>query len=223
MSIVHHLDDATLMGLAAGTLTPALAVVAASHVTWCPQCRQGLAAAEAVGGALLAGLAPVPIEREPPALPVAEPEWARPQPAEATSSAGSPGAVSSSELPPPLARLVGGSLDAIRWRPLAIGIWHHRITLDGKDSGELRLIKVSRGYGLPAHGHTGAELTLVLRGAFQDEIGRFSVGDAADLDESVEHRPVADPDTGCTCVLACERPARFHGLLARLLQPLFGL
>ena len=183
MSIVHHLDDATLMGLAAGTLTPALAVVAASHVTWCPQCRQGLAAAEAVGGALLAGLAPVPIEREPPALPVAEPEWARPQPAEATSSAGSPGAVSSSELPPPLARLVGGSLDAIRWRPLAIGIWHHRITLDGKDSGELRLIKVSRGYGLPAHGHTGAELTLVLRGAFQDEIGRFSVGDAADLDE----------------------------------------
>jgi len=24
-------------------------------------------------------------------------------------------------------------------------------------------------------------------------------------------------------VLACERPARFHGLLPRLLQPLFGL
>ena len=31
MSIAHHLDDATLMSLAAGTLTPALAVVAADH------------------------------------------------------------------------------------------------------------------------------------------------------------------------------------------------
>ena len=223
MSIAHHLDDATLMGLAAGTLTPALAVVAASHVAWCPQCRQGLAAAEAVGGALLAGLAPVPIEREPPALPAEEPEWAQPQPAESTSAARSHRAVSSNELPPPLARLVGGSLDAIRWRPLTIGIWHHRIALDGKDCGELRLINVSRGYGLPAHGHNGAELTLVLRGAFHDEIGRFGVGDAADLDESIEHRPVADSDTGCICVLACERPARFHGLLPRLLQPLFGL
>ena len=49
-----------------------------------------------------------------------------------------------------------------------------------------------RGYGLPAHGHNGAELTLVLRGAYQDEVGRFGIGDAADLDESVEHRPVAD-------------------------------
>ena len=44
MSIAHHLDDATLMSLAAGTLTPALAVVAASHVALCPHCRHGLAA-----------------------------------------------------------------------------------------------------------------------------------------------------------------------------------
>lgn len=223
MSIAHHLDDATLMGLAAGTLTPALAIVADSHVAWCPQCRLGLATAEAVGGALLAGLAPVPIGREPPLVPAEEPEWARPQPAKSTSAAGSPGPPSSNELPPPLARLVGDSLEAIRWRPLAIGIWHHRIALDGKDSGELHLIKAARGYGLPAHGHNGAELTLVLRGAFHDEIGRFGMGDAANLDESVEHRPVADPGAGCICVLACVRPARFHGLLARLLQPLFGL
>ena len=67
------------------------------------------------------------------------------------------------------------------------------------------------------------ELTLVLRGAYQDETGQFRVGDAADLDESIEHRPVADPEAGCICVLAFERPARFKGLLPRLLQPLTGL
>src|SRR5262245_27129427 len=211
MSIAHHLDDATLMSCAAGTLAPALSIVAACHIAWCGQCRQGLAAAEAVGGALLTGLAPVPIARAPPPLPDARAGWQHTEPA------------SPSELPPPLARLVDRPIDALRWRPLGLGIWHHRIELQGRASGELRLIRASPGRGLPAHGHNGAELTLVLRGAYQDEIGRFAVGDAADLDERMEHQPVADATAGCVCVLACERPARLQGWLPRLLQPLTGL
>ena len=211
MSIAHHLDDATLMSLAAGTLTPALAVVAASHVNLCPHCRHALATLEIAGAALLADLSPIPLSGEPPPMP---------QDVAHSAHTGPP---SSGELPQPLARLVGRPLDAVRWRPLGFGIWHHRIALDGADSGKLHLIRASPGYGLPAHGHNGAELTLVLRGAYQDEGGRFAVGDAADLDESVEHRPAADATIGCICALACERPARFQGLLPRLLQPLFGL
>ena len=211
MSIAHHLDDATLMSLAAGTLAPALAVVAASHVSVCPHCRHMLTTFEEAGAALLADLVPIPLSEEPPPMPqnAARPRHTEPPP--------------SGELPQPLARLVGRPLDAVRWRPLGFGIWHHRIALPARDSGELNLIHASPGYGLPAHGHNGAELTLVLRGAYQDEVGRFRVGDAADLDESIEHRPVADPVAGCICVLACEGPARFQGLLPRLLQPLFGL
>jgi putative transcriptional regulator len=215
MSITRHLDDATVMSLAAGTLTPALAVVAASHVAVCPLCRQGLAAAEAIGAALLDTLAPVPISGEPPPMPRLESANEQP-PVRATALP--------DELPAPLAPLVGRPLDAVRWRLLGIGIWHHRIVLHGgADSGELHLIRASRGRGLPAHGHNGAELTLVLRGAYRDDTGQFRVGDTADLDESIEHEPVADPDVGCICVLACERPARFKGLLPRLLQPLTGL
>jgi putative transcriptional regulator len=214
MSITRHLDDATVMSLAAGTLAPALAVVAASHVAVCPLCRHGLAAAEAIGAALLDNLTPVPMLREPP-TPRTEPANEQ-TPARAIALP--------DELPPPLARLVGRPLDAVRWRLLGIGIWHHRIVLHGgADSGELHLIRASRGRGLPAHGHNGAELTLVLRGAYRDQTGQFRVGDTADLDESIEHEPVADPDLGCICVLACERPARFKGLLPRLLQPLTGL
>jgi putative transcriptional regulator len=214
MSITRHLDDATVMSLAAGTLAPALAVVAASHVAVCPLCRHGLAAAEAIGAALLDNLTPVPMLREPP-TPRTEPANEQ-TPARAIALP--------DELPPPLARLVGRPLDAVRWRLLGIGIWHHRIALHGAaDSGELHLIRASRGRGLPAHGHNGAELTLVLRGAYRDQTGQFRVGDTADLDESIEHEPVADPDLGCICVLACERPARFKGLLPRLLQPLTGL
>ena len=67
------------------------------------------------------------------------------------------------------------------------------------------------------------ELTLVLRGALADASGRYGVGDIADLDEEVEHTPVADADTGCICAIANEMPTRFSGLLARLLQPWHGL
>jgi len=211
MSIAHHLDDATLMSLAAGTLTPALAVVAASHVTLCRHCQIGLTALESVGAALLADLHRVPLASKPAPMPVHQPQRVGAQTA------------LPSDLPLPLARLVGRPLKAVRWRPLSFGIWHHRIALAGADAGELHLIRAAPGYGLPAHGHNGAELTLVLRGAYQDEVGRFHMGDAADLDQSIEHRPVADAAAGCICALACERPARFQGLLPRLLQPLFGL
>ena len=120
MSIAHHLDDATLMSLAAGTLTPALAVVAASHVALCPHCRHGLAALEAVGAALLADLSPIPLS----ARAAADAASTRRSRRRRTSSRHRPG-----DLPPPLARLVGRPLDAVRWRPLGFGIWHHRIAL----------------------------------------------------------------------------------------------
>src|SRR6478735_7332782 len=122
MSITRHLDDATVMSLAAGTLAPALAVVAASHVAVCPLCRQGLAAAKAIGAALLDTLAPVPISGEPPPMPRTEPANEQ-APVRATALP--------DELPLPLARLVGRPLDAVRWRLLGIGIWHHRIALRG--------------------------------------------------------------------------------------------
>ena len=39
-------------------------------------------------------------------------------------------------------------------------------------------------------------MTLVLRGSYSDELGSYGVGDVADLDEDVAHRPVACPEKG---------------------------
>lgn len=211
MSIVHHLHDATLMSAAAGALPPALAAVAASHVALCRQCRAGFAHGERIGAAVLADLAPLPVGAEPRMPPDA--------PAPPASATRRPEA---SALPAPLARLIAQPLDAIAWQRLGVGIWHRRVPV-GASGAHLRLLKVAPGRDVPAHGHAGMELTLVLRGSYRDEIGRFGAGDIADLDQTIEHHPVADVETGCICVLASERPARFHGLMARLLQPLTGL
>jgi putative transcriptional regulator len=214
MTITHHLDDSTLMACAAGTLPAALAVVAASHIAVCPLCREGFARAERIGAVLFDGLAPVPLSREIPVPPLDD--------LGAADVASDISPVNLAELPGPLARVVGRPLDSLPWRWLGPGLQHHRVPL-GRGAGELRIIKAGPGCDVPAHGHNGMELTLMLRGSYQDELGGLRVGDISDLDESVEHHPIADASTGCVCVLASERPARFHGWLARLMQPFTGL
>ena len=76
---------------------------------------------------------------------------------------------------------------------------------------------------MPDHGHGGSELTLVLDGAYADETGEFRRGDIQDVDDEVEHRPVADKELGCICLIASERPARFKSLVGRLMQPWTGM
>ena len=52
-AIRHHIPDEMLAAYASGSLPHAFAVVVASHVSMCEECRAGLEAHQAVGGALL--------------------------------------------------------------------------------------------------------------------------------------------------------------------------
>ena len=208
MTITHHLDDATLMSFAAGSLPNTLAALAAAHVSMCPRCQRELRMLERIGGALMAGLTPAVLDRSQPAMP--ERTFL---PTAALTAA--------SEIPAPLVALVGGGLDQVRWRWIGPGLWHRPLRIRGK--GSLQLIKAAPGASVPEHTHGGSEITLVLRGALIDSTGRYAPGDVADVDEDVAHTPVADAQAGCICVIANERPTRFRGLLARLMQPWHGL
>ena len=53
MNIDHHLDPATIMAHAAGTLDEAFHVVVASHMAWCPACREAARQASQLGGEIL--------------------------------------------------------------------------------------------------------------------------------------------------------------------------
>jgi putative transcriptional regulator len=210
MTITRHLDEATLMSFAAGSLPGALAAVAAAHVAMCARCRDEVAFLERVGAALLADMPEAALARPGPAMPAID------------VPPGAPASTRRDEIPTPLVRLVGGSLDAVRWRWIAPGLWHRPLPVGGH--GALQLLKGLPGVRVPEHGHGGSELTLVLRGALVDRTGRYGPGDVADVDEEVErHAPAADPDAGCICVVANEQPSRFRNLLARLLQPWHGL
>ena len=211
--ITHHPDPTTLVSYAAGTLPEPLAAVVASHISLCADCRREIRALEALGGALL---------MEAPAVPGPTLLAPAPRGAELLKVPVMPRA-RDERLPLPIAATYGLSFASIPWRWLGPGVWHYRLPLSEGVSGDLRLLKISAGRAMPDHGHGGSELTLVLDGAYADATGTYGVGDIQDVDEAVEHTPVADPVTGCVCLIASERPARFKGWVGRLLQPFTGM
>lgn len=211
----HHLDDATLMRYASGDLDEAFSVVVASHLAMCDTCREAARAAEAIGGELLvshetADLASGAFERLMQTLddkqePIAVRKAKKP--------------VADAVIPAPLSRLIGSNLDDIVWSSIAPGIAKHDVALASDGKSSLFMLKIAPGQSVPEHGHSGHEMTLVLSGAYRDEMGRYERGDISDLDEHVEHHPQVEPDGTCICVVAIESPTRFKGILSRVMQP----
>jgi len=217
----HHLDPATVVGHAAGALSPEAAAIVAIHLEGCAHCRHAMAQAERIGGLLLEQqVAPPPagrhealradmlerLDRSPRALSLPESEALLPDP---------------DRLPAPLHPYFGTSYRALKWRWMGPGM--HSIRTVGPSGGTLLMLRIAPGKRMPMHGHAGSEITQILRGAYQDALGCFAAGDVADLDADTEHQPATLPGAPCICVAALEGPLRFPGWLARRLQPLFGI
>ncbi len=216
MNIHHHLDDATLLRYASGDLDEAFAVVIAAHLAMCDDCRRAAHQAEEIGGQLLEtceaeALTDGSLERMMQRLDVPETAPVRP----AAEPAGS--------VPLPLRRYIGPDMKAITWKTVAPGVRKHDITVTSATPSSLYMLHIAPGKAVPEHGHGGAEVTLVLSGAYRDELGRFGPGDIADLDEDIEHRPQVEAGAPCICLVATEAPTRFKGFFSRLLQPLVGI
>ena len=212
----HHLDDSTLLAYAAGTLDEAFSVVAAAHVAVCPACRSAMRAAEALGGELLDVAGDIAVS-----------DACRSKTFAALEQAGLyrlPVSVPRPAFPRPLAQLLPvASLDDIAWKKKAPGVAIFDVKLPASAHGQLKLLRIGAGRAMPEHGHGGEEITMVLKGAYIDHMGRFAAGDVADLDEEIEHRPVVEQDGDCICLVATERPTRFKSLAARLMQPFVGI
>ncbi|MDE2408524.1 MAG: ChrR family anti-sigma-E factor [Xanthomonadaceae bacterium] len=224
MSPRHHLDPATLVSHAAGALSPEMAAVADTHLEDCAHCRRQLADAEHVGGVLLSQQQPAAPEPQQ-ATRLREDMLARlsqPLPAAAkdlSETADAPRSLDA--LPRPLQPYFGKSWKALRWRWMAPGM--HMIRAPRSSGDTLILLRIAPGKSMPVHSHGGSELTQILKGAYDDELGHFGPGDMADLDSDVEHQPVTSPGVPCICVAALDGPLQFRGWLARKLQPMVGL
>lgn len=214
--ITHHLTDDLLMGYAVGVLPEAFDLVVATHVSLCDDCRARLSAFEALGGSVMeAGDA---AEMSDGSLN-----------ATLRLIAGGPKDAIRTEhrprragpFPAPLADYVGGGPDAVRWRPVGMGV--KQAILRTTRDATVRLLHIPAGAALPDHGHRGLELTLVLQGAFRDAEDRFGVGDVEIADQATEHTPVAEAGDVCICLAATDARLKFSGLIPRLAQPFFRI
>lgn len=218
-TIVRHPDAATLLSFSAGGLTEPLAAATAAHLSLCTMCQTNVRNLDLLGAALLAS---APRAEATLDKPVITPE--RPSDGVASVRPKRGGVERTAELlPNPIAERYGLRLEAVPWKWLAPGVRHHRLSLSPGIEGDLRLLKIAAGARMPEHGHGGAELTLVLDGAYADVSGEYRRGDMQDVSDDIEHRPIADAKEGCICLIASERPARFKGIFGRLLQPWTGL
>lgn len=216
----HHPSDATLIAYGSGSLGVGLSLVVATHLTLCPCCRQRVADAEAIGGALLdelppAALAPSGLDALMARLD-STPQEPRPTmaAAKAQPAALPPGALA---LPRPLADHLGAVLTPDRWRFLAPGWrWIEVLPKAVVGDGAVRLLKLAPGLRVPQHGHGGREVSLVLQGGFSDQFNRYAEGDIADLDGDNAHSQRVDDDGPCICLVFTDAPILFDDLLPRL-------
>jgi len=215
LNITHHLDDATLLAFAAGTVGEAHGILVASHLAMCPSCRSALRKAEGLGGGILELQTEQAVSDVCRAATLASLD---------VSVAAKPKVASKSDMPLALARALGDiSIADIQWRKRAPGVSVFDVPLSKGAKTKLKLLKLGKGRAMPEHGHGGEELTLILKGSYHDKMGRFSPGDVADLDQDVEHQPIVDSDEDCICVIAFETQAIYKTILAKLAQPFVGI
>ncbi len=207
--IKHHLNEDVLMAYAAGTLPEAFNLIVAAHVSLCDTCRAAAESYDAVGGALLETDDSVELSAGSLDATLALIAQGAPEQIKHTRTPG--------VLPGPVQDYVGGDLDAIKWRPVGMGV--KQAILPTTTDATARLLYIPAGCAMPDHGHKGMELTLVLQGAFQDDDDYFARGDVETADEHLHHTPVAAQGEPCICLAVTDAPLTFKGLIPRIAQP----
>ncbi len=214
-AIRHHLTDEILMAYSAGTLPEAFNLVVATHVSLCDECRAQLESFDALGGAVLSDCGTAAIAQDSfeatMRLIAAMPSGGdRPRRAAVNSI-----------FPAPLQDYVGGDLSQVKWRSIGAGV--RQSVLKTSREATVRLLHIPAGVAIPDHGHRGMEMTLVLKGAFRDELDRFGRGDVEIANEDLEHTPVAEEGEECICLAATDAPLKFNALIPRIAQPFIGI
>lgn len=216
MSTSHHLCAETLLDYAAGALSTPMETLVACHLTVCARCREQAELADGLGGAELAHGEVAPMRADAASVLAR----AARSPAPAADGAAS---VAQPRVPRPLGRLLPRPLESLEWRRLAPGIKQFNLSSEPRSSGAFKLLHLSPGVVLSGHTHNERELTFLVSGSYQDEIGRFRAGDIADLDGNVVHQPVVDTDEPCIALIATDSPVRYTGVFGRLMQPFVGI
>jgi len=211
--IAHHPSEEMLLAYASGAADEATSLILAMHLSYCAACRRHSRELEAMGGSLLEELSPVPMASG--ALDAALTKLDGIKPFERAARA-----VSKDGTPAVLRSYIGGDLADVRWRQVGPRLAY--VPLLRRGAVTARLLRGVPGAQTGPHRHAGLEYTLVLKGGFSDETGRYAPGDLQVMEGDMRHNPVSDPGEPCINLAVTTGPLKFDSLLQRIVAPLFG-
>ena len=119
-------------------------------------------------------------------------------------------------LPRALAKVAS---DGLVWNQLAGGINQATVTLD--DQTQCEFLYMKPGSQVPVHKHQGNEVTLVLDGSFEDDLGHYKPADFVVRTAKDLHQPASEE--GCLCFAVLDSPLTFHQGASPLAQSVYSL
>jgi len=220
MTIInHHPEDELLLDYSAGKCDAAFNIVVASHVGDCVRCQNTIALHHEIAGDSLRNEKPAKMATT--ALDVMkmseDASSETPEPIVASDKS----EIFGIDVPPLLSSYLPGKLDNLKWKKITNRLKQAIIKTDGQAS--LRLLWMAPGTSIPAHGHKGQEMALILSGGYYDGDMAYTKGDLHFADHETPHIPVAMEDGPCLVLAATDGPLIFSGLIPRLLQPLLKI
>ncbi|MDT8345193.1 MAG: ChrR family anti-sigma-E factor [Thermohalobaculum sp.] len=204
----HAPTTEMLADYASGAASPGVALLIAAHLTHSPASRARVGAFEAVGGALLADEAPLPMSAAAFDAVLARLDDGGDRPTPQPREAG--------PLPRPVIEAVGRDFGRIPWKFRLPGVAEYQ--LDGFQGEKVSLLRARPGARIPQHTHAGREITLVLAGALQDGAEVYRAGDVAINTDADDHCPQIVSDETCYCLIVMSGGLRFTGRFSRALN-----
>lgn len=205
-----HPSPELMLRYSAGTLTPAMSFIVATHVKQCDICQSAQDGLEYLGGTsietyddsvvgetsfdkLLDRLGEETFEENPNLdLPLAQDYQAMFQ------------------------DISDKKYDGIAWQSIAGKIDRAEVEVADGDN-QIELLRFAPNAKIPQHTHKGNEYTVILEGSYKDELGEFGVGDFIHVNQNHHHRPIAS-DKGCVCIAVTDAPMHFTGVLGPVLN-----
>lgn len=223
MTETHLITDELLLSYAAGAVEEPVALLVATHLALNPLARSRYRRLEALGGAMMEEIEPTPLRQgalDAVLARLGEPEALPARAIRLPAAEHGP----QSLIPRPLRDYIGDDPATLAWKPLMRGVVAFDVPVGDPATGGVstQLLKIEPGRAVPQHTHRGAELVLVLDGGFTDLNGHFIRGDASVGDETLDHRPVADPGSDCLCLIVADGPVRLTGPLGWLTNRFWG-
>lgn len=212
MTIAHHPGEELLLAYALGASSQPVALLVATHLSFCATCSRTVGEMEAAGGAMLSNIEPVALETSAFQTTLSRRGDRLPSNARQTAVA--------SDVPSPLRAYIGDRFADVRWVPMAPGLAQVRLITRGRSRA--RLIRARPGSGVSLHSHRGEEWTLVLTGSYHDESGQYGPGDVQATTPDVFHRPIANEGPVCINLAVTDAPLVFKDLVPAIVGKVFG-